>query len=580
MDLGYLIILKRSGLLTKALDLGLKPVQRASGLRLGASLTKLDLFVGSSTDLLELPNGTLLVGRLFDHSGNRIRDASSFPALTQLSEIRDHLVSNFWGQYVAIQGGGDPQEPITVLRDPSGGVPCVYLTDSDPAFITSDIALPERLGIYQRRVDWTTIPYYLNYPHSKKRQTALAGVNELLPGCVIKLGPQSAHTSIAWSPWTFVQPERRFKDATQAALGIRQTVEMAVRAVTTGEASILLELSGGLDSSIIASCLRGTDAKINCSTLVTPVPGADERFYASLVASDLDAPLHVEQLDFGAAAFNFPLVSNPTSPAVTMLQQATDSLMERSARRHASTCHLSGGGGDTVFGYLGNASPAADAFRASGIFSGFTAIRDLAELHRCTTWKAGRLALKKLLLTPRPARVADTAFLTPFAVTSKPPSHPWFNAPAGALTGVQERVFDLAGTQSFIDGLPRSRLRAFHMPLLSQPVIEACLRVPSWMWIAGGINRAVARDAFSDALPPQVVARRSKGTFAHFTGALFRRNRLAMLEFLMEGELQQHGLLDTVALESFFRREHHARNETFARVFDLCMIENWIRHQH
>jgi asparagine synthase (glutamine-hydrolysing) len=575
----YLVLLKDPRASVEAMGMDLGSVQRKTGLSPVKSNSMLDVLIGPSTDVLHLPGGALVIGRLFTRKGSRVDDASTLSLPRDSSAVCRYFLEHFWGPYILIQTSSDPIEPVNVLRDPSGGLPCVASQGLAPAFITSDVSLPISLGFYERSIDWDYILHFLNYPHMKTEATALKGLIELLPGCAMRISEHATKTELAWSPWDFVQPGVRLMDSNQAARSIREAVEMAVRAMTADDASILLEISGGLDSSIVASCLAHTGANLTCSTLVTPVPGADERFYARLVASSLGAPLHVEQLEFGDALFDIPPDANLTSPAVTMLQSATDVLMDSAARRHAATCHLSGGGGDTVFGYLGNASPAADAFKAQGIVAARTAISDLAEMHRCTTWKAGWLALKKLLRAPRPARTADTSFLSPHAVISAPRAHPWHIAPAGILPGDRERVFDLAGTQSFIDGLPRSRLRTFHMPLLSQPVVETCLRVPSWMWIAGGINRAVAREAFADVLPAQILARRSKGTFAPFTGAIFRRSRHAMLKFLLEGELQQRGLLNTAALREFFLSEQHARGETFSRAFDLYMIENWIRHQ-
>ena len=117
------------------------------------------------------------------------------------------------------------------------------------------------------------------------------------------------------------------------------------------------------------------------------------------------------------------------------------------------------------------------------------------------------------------------------------------------------------------------------MPLLSQPVVEACLKVPSWMWIAEGRNRAIARDAFADVLPPDILHRRSKGTFMNYSGAVYRQNKSRLREYLLTGQLEGHGLLDTDSLRQFFDRELGTRDDRFMRIFDLCAVENWIRHQ-
>ena len=127
--------------------------------------------------------------------------------------------------------------------------------------------------------------------------------------------------------------------------------------------------------------------------------------------------------------------------------------------------------------------------------------------------------------------------------------------------------------------MSRGALRDLRMPLLSQPVVEACLSVPAWMWIAGGRNRSVARLAFSDALPREVLDRRSKGDFSQYLGAVWQRQKYRMRDFLMGGELYARGLLDQGPLEEFFLRRLPSRDQSFMRIFELCTIENWVRHQ-
>jgi asparagine synthase (glutamine-hydrolysing) len=53
-------------------------------------------------------------------------------------------------------------------------------------------------------------------------------------------------------------------------------------------------------------------------------------------------------------------------------------------------------------------------------------------------------------------------------------------------------------------------------PLVSQPLIELCLAIPTWFWCADGQNRAIARKAFAGDLPPPTLARRSRGTSESF----------------------------------------------------------------
>jgi len=543
------------------------------GLRHRLALGHIDLYAAEDTPILPLASGGALIGDVFPRAERGV-DLSSLSSRHKLVEF---LIDNFWGEYLLFQPPEDGSDATTVMRDPSGGVDCVYSLRE--RFITSDITIATRSGLYSREIDWDFIHNNLIYPHHKAGRTGLAGLHELLPGCQLHVCGNRHSIEQAWSPWSFVSPQRRHRDRREAQADVRRAVSSTVKRWAETDQSLLLELSGGLDSSIVAACLQGANARVACCNLVTPVPGADERRYASLMADVLGAELHVERLGFDESQLDFQPPSHTVAPSTWFLQHAANELNEAVGVQLGINSFFSGGGGDTVFCYTRTATPAADAFRERGTIAGISAIRDLAELHQCTFWKAGRLSLRKLLAPPKPPRRPDTSFLSATAAQGTLEPHPWFAAPHDALAGDRERIFDLAGTQVFRDGLARGAKWHLRMPLLCQPVVEACLKVPSWMWIAEGRNRAVARDAFADVLPPEILHRRSKGTFMNYSGAVYRQNKSRLREYLLAGQLEGQNLLDTDSLRQFFDRDLAIRDDRFMRIFDLCAVENWIRRQ-
>lgn len=532
-----------------------------------------ELYADENTPILSLAPDSALVGHIFP----RMDGTTDLSNLPPPNKLIDFLIENFWGEYLLLQSPARDSNATTVMRDPSGGVDCVY--SHDGRFITSDITIATRSGLYRKEVDWDFIRDNLIYPHHKAGRTGLSGLRELLPGCQLHIRGTRCSTEQAWSPWPFVSPSRRHHDMHAAQADVRRSVSSTVKRLAETDRSLLLELSGGLDSSIVAACLRNVNARVTCCNLITPVPGADERRYASLMADALGADLHIERLGFDESPLGFPPSPYEVAPGTWFLQHAVNELNEAVGTQLGINSFFSGGGGDTVFCYIRTAAPAADAFRERGVAAGIRAIRDLAELHQCTFWKAGRLSLKKLLASPKPPRKPDTSFLSAKSARGMLEPHPWFVVPDGTLAGDRERIFDLAGTQVFRDGLARGAKWHLRMPLLSQPVMEACLKTPSWMWIAAGRNRAVARDAFADLLPPEILYRRSKGSFMNYSGAVYCRNKPLFRKYLLTGQLEGQGLLDSDSLRQFFDRDLVARDNRFMRIFDLCAVENWVRHQ-
>lgn len=554
---------------------------QVAGMQLKGTFGGASIFASSDTPTLQLPDGGVIIGDLYSHNGTAVQDASQLAHLSSATAVRRHILEKYWGDYILVLQGADDPNALSVTRSPSPAcdLQCVYSLRDGIGFVTSDISLAVRLGLYHKHVDFDYIVHRLTYSDLKTSRTGLADVSELLPGCTMHLRNKNIDVTQDWSPWDFVGTGMRYSDQSEAASAIRSATELVINAWAARDKSILLELSGGLDSSIIGVCLKDSQAQVTCSTLTTPVPGADEREYASLIADALGVPLLAAELRYDDALFDFPLPQELVTPGIGPLQYAIDTIMQTTAERHGTKSYFSGGGGDTVFCYLTNAAPAADAFRAAGFSTGISTVRDISMFHQCTYWKAGRLTLRKIVHPQDGQFSVDRSFLSTRAPLPEPDHHPWLSAPSKALLGDRQRIFQLSGAQFIRDSCPRGLARRFRMPLLSQPVIEACLQAPSWMWFAGGQNRAVARHAFSDVLPPRILTRKSKGTFTAYLGALYRRNSRQVLDFLLGGVLQAHNLLDPKELRRVTQTELLHDESRFIRIFQLCTIENWVRQQ-
>lgn len=553
----------------------------AMGMRARYTSGALTLFGTEGISTLSLPSGGILIGHLFTQGGVAVHDSARFPRLSDPAQILKHILETYWGSYLIIQPDIRDPGAFTMTRAPSaaGNLPCIWSIKDGTGFLTSDVSLAIQALLYRKQINWDFIAHRLRYPGIKTERTGFTGLAELLPGCSLRTSSSETSVQQAWSPWDFVAREHRYRDLHDAAAQVRRSVESAVRAWTGMDSSILLELSGGLDSSIVAACLRDCHEHVICCNLVTPVPGVDERQYAHQMAKQLGTKLHTEHLGFDDARFDFTPPPNSVAPTTGLLQYVVDKALEAAAERHGATAYYTGGGGDSVFCYLRTAAPSTDAWRAHRFSTAITAARDLASVHQCTFWKATRLTLSKLWRPLRSPFHSDLTFLTPNPTYAEPEAHPWFAAPMNALPGDRERIFDLAGNQLFESQAARGYRLPLRFPLLSQPVIEACLRAPSWMWIAGGRNRAVARTAFSDLLPSDVLNRQSKATYMSYLGAMYERNKHQIEDFLLSGRLRSQGFLDTCAINTLFSKPLLPRDRTFLRMFDLCMVENWVRHQ-
>jgi asparagine synthase (glutamine-hydrolysing) len=235
---------------------------------------------------------------------------------------------------------------------------------------------------------------------------------------------------------------------------------------------------------------------------------------------------------------------------------------------------LDGTGGDNVFCYLASATPALDASRSGAWSEGVAALGNLARVHDTTAWAVARAAWRRSR-RPRIAWQREQSFLAPGA-SARAAHHPWLDAPDEALRGAYEQVQSIVGIRHFIvDAAPGAP--AFLHPLLSQPVLEACLRIPSWLWVRGGRDRAVARAAFRGLLPNSILARRSKGRLESMFVAGYMARRAELENLLLEGRLAQAGLLDRDAIGAYLHREEQPQDPGYIRLLDIASAETWLR---
>lgn len=551
---------------------------RACGMELRFRFSTVRIFASPDTRILPIPGRGLVIGHLFSHAGQLVDSLELLEsALHPEKSLTRHLLESFWGEYLAIDFSDVSAHTFGVLRDPSGGIPCLYAFADGAGFITSDISIAADLGLYRRQVDWDAIVHGLCFPYLRTERTALLGINELLPGNHLLYENGHPSVRVAWSPWRFLQEGVRHRDLRAAAKEVREAVSTAVMALAALDSEVVLEISGGLDSSIVAAALQNTAARVTYCTLVIPGAGVDERQYAMLMANVAGQELKVLNVEVEHARFCFPANPQAAVPSIGVLQNSVNEVWTAAGTRLGAQSFFSGGGGDSVFCYLKNATPAVDAYLERGIGACVKAIGDLSRLHQCTFWKAGRLTVKKLTQQQRQGWKLDSSFINATKIPKCHERHPWLEPHAHTLPGDCQKVFELIGTQIFRDAAPRGERRPMRLPLLSQPVMEACLKIPTWMWISDGRNRAVARAAFADKLPDGVLNRRSKGTYTSYMSAIYTQNRVNMRQFLKDGQLTSHDLLDWHALDAFFDAELAPRDLSFVRIFDLCMFENWIQ---
>ena len=523
----------------------------------------------------------LILGTLFDRGGERRRTALDQTLWDEILRTQGRiLVERFWGDYLAVlpASGGDT---LDVVRAPFGDLGAYLVRDEAGWLIGSDADIIARISARRPTLDVAALARHLAVPEAVGTETCLKGISEIRGGDCAHLGGAGDTYSAYWSPWTFAARASGRTELDEATSKVRDATRQAVAGIASSYERMVLFLSGGLDSSIVAACLAYAGHPYTPLNLVTDDRIGDERRFARAAAAALGVELVERRRDPAGVDFTRSLAALLPRPMARAFNQESERLAMREADRVGAGAMMDGSGGDNVFCSHRSVAATADCLLSEGF----------GQHYRATALALSNLTgagLPLILLRSiqrawlRPARLRsrrDTDFLSPrhAALARDRPDHTWLIAPPGSLPGRALHVSHLIAAQALVESgsaaLPLDRVS----PLMSQPVAEACLEVPSWMWFAPGHDRAVARRAFADMLPAEIIDRRTKGTPAPFVAELLLRRRAGVTPFLLDGVLAASGLLDLGRLAAYLGDAAPARAGIFTRVLGLIDAEAWAR---
>lgn len=522
----------------------------------------------------------VVIGHLFDRHGPTeplatIPDQSSLAIAHSDGKL---LTSSYWGGYVAAIRGG---EATTIIRDPSGALSCYYIEHDGMIAFSGDITTLVEAGLAKPRVDWNGLSWQLYSAGLPSYSTAIEGVRELLPGTALRFVGTTRSIEEMWSPWAHANLHYE-QDSTEQAAQIRRVVQNCVAAWASSFRRILLTVSGGLDSSVVAACLARGRSDVAALTMFTDDIAGDERSYSRQLCSALSIELLERRYIVEDIDINDSSGSHLPRPVGRTQSLAYENTLVETWRERGVDAFFTGNGGDNVFAYSQSATSIADRYLREGLSLGLLhTLGDVQRLTGCSISEALRAACRTAR-SPTRSYVwkPDKKFLATdlLADLSRSPlDHPWLIAPDGVLPGQVAHISGLVRIQQNL--VPRRSLVAPVInPLLSQPIIEECLHIPSWRWCQGGRNRSPVRDAFAVDLPTEIVTRTAKGTPDGFCVQIIERYRNDIMQRLLDGNLAHHQLINRIEIEKSLRSETLTLGTDHVRLLDLLDTEAWIDH--
>lgn len=495
------------------------------------------------------------------------------------------LIDTGFGRYVAFVLDR-PRRRLHVVRSPQGELPCYVAQLGEASVFFSYFEDVRELASQGFSIDWDEVANFIAFQRTRPGRSGLREVAEIRAGFRRTESPRQTEWLRLWDP-AKVAADAPFVAPGEAADAMREAVMRTVAAYASRYERVFHNLSGGLDSSVVAACL-GKAPKIpaiTCLNYYSDDPEGDERRYARLAAAHAGLPLQEARIDGREIDLRRMLqVVKGATPENYLYERPFKYFDARWMEDQAPQACFFGSGGDNVFFQPHTPFGAYDYLRLHGLGPDFLRVCfEAARLTRTDVLSVVRLAaLARFESRPPALQVlsSETSPLVSAAVFRARDAVAVFELDAKSKTPAGKTLHISVATAVPIYYEPRTAEEPPMeriMPLFAQPVVEACLRAPTWLLTVGGRDRGLARRAFASILPPEIAGRESKGGADNLFGRTLAAHRGWIEPMLLDGLLADQGLIDRDAVRDALAAVGEGVSANQVGLLFLLCGEAWAR---
>jgi asparagine synthase (glutamine-hydrolysing) len=546
--------------------------------------------VSSGAYLLAEGDGVVL-GNLFSRSEDGVSapapaDLGAADSRAMLDSNGRHLIESFWGRYVAFLHDA-PARATWVVRDPSAALPCYLVRCRGVDIYFSWIDDIAALLDAPLEINWPYLIAAVSFLRQHCHGTALREVSQLLAGECIETRAGVSKRFFYWDPLQIANSEA-IEDLGAAVAAMRRCVRDVVHAWASTHDHLLLSLSGGLDSSIVLACLKDAPSRprVTCFHYYPLGADLDERAFARAAAAKAGVELIERSRDSSYSLQ--PLLTIHRAPEPTNYPYFLEHsrLDAQLAAEHGAGAIVIGHGGDQLF-YQERAEWApGDFLHRRGPRPGVLRVAlDAAQMDQLSFWHVLRQAAAGYFAHRRWSVLQEAGRKRPLLVPAKVAEakrsgtflHPLLRHPRGAPSGKLWHAHQISQPFDFYDPLGRDGDAERLSPLFSQPLMELCLRIPTYVLTRGGWDRTVARRAFYHDLPPEIRNRRNKGGIEEHLRLTLEHNRGFLRELLLDGALVREGVVDRGRLAEVLSGRATPIAAGSGELLEYAGTEAWLR---
>jgi asparagine synthase (glutamine-hydrolysing) len=542
----------------------------------------------------------VVLGEIFERSrepdGDELMREASFGA----AEIRAILVSEarclvnrYWGNFVAIIVD-ECRGVRFVYNDPCGTLPAYCVRQGGVQVVFSCLGDCRDAGL-QFCVNWDFVRARAVNGFLDIDVPCLEGVSSIHRGECVTFGANGASVSRAcyWHPSCFDGADEPIVDPSVAARALRAVVRGCVHAMASHHTSVLAQVSGGLDSSIVLGCLVAapTLPDIKCYTGLVADPVSDERRWARCATSGRGLRHEEVCRDPRALMFaDFPALAPSVEPASLFSHWQRGPMDRALASDCSATATFTGEGGDSSLCATAFVYAVDHSLKRHGLgFRTWRMAARVATRRDHTLWTVlGKSVARQFFglrtrdYRRRLAHMCQLASIEARAVLEEDErvAESWFSSQGKMAPETLLQLGMLAFPPVFYDLSVAASVPspAALSPLSAQPVFETCARIPVDIHFDAGRSRGLARRAFVNEVPAPILRRQWKDRPLQYVSAVIQKNLPFIRESLLDGVLVKDGILDRAALELALSGQPSRSAALGGEVMNHLDLELWIRN--
>jgi asparagine synthase (glutamine-hydrolysing) len=244
------------------------------------------------------------------------------------------------------------EQSLFLARDRFGIKPLLYLFDQDKFLFSSEMKSLLAYGIV-KDLDYSSLLTYLQLNYIPAPDTIFPGVKKLMPGHWLKIKNQSLESGRYYSiPYSSASAGESNASLSfdEAKTKFRALLEASVQRRLVADVPLGCFLSGGLDSSVVASIASRHQTGLHTFSIgYQDEPYFDETHYARLVAKKINADHTVFSLTNQDLYEHVHDVLDYTDEPFADSSAIAVYILSKQTRKHA-TVALSGDGADELLG--------------------------------------------------------------------------------------------------------------------------------------------------------------------------------------------------------------------------------------